>query len=213
VSRRVLDPLERWSEILFGLIMVLTFTSSLSVSEAGRADVRSVLGAAISCNLAWGLVDAVMYAMGSFMERARALKIYRAIVGASDPAIAHRLVRGALPGPVADVATPDEIDSVWRRVARHGTPADGPRLEAADLAGAAGVFLLVFLSTFPVVVPFLVLDEPRAALRTSNAVAVVMLFAAGWSLGRHAGRSAWATGLGTVAVGLALVAITMALGG
>ena len=35
-SQRVLDPNERISEVLFGLIMVLTFTGSLSVAEAGR---------------------------------------------------------------------------------------------------------------------------------------------------------------------------------
>ena len=35
-SKRVLDPIDRVSEVLFGLIMVLTFTGSLSVAEAGR---------------------------------------------------------------------------------------------------------------------------------------------------------------------------------
>jgi len=37
--KRVLDPAERTAEVLFGLIMVLTFTGSLSVSSAGPADV------------------------------------------------------------------------------------------------------------------------------------------------------------------------------
>ena len=37
--KRVLDPIDRVSEALFGLIMVLTFTGSLSVAEAGRDDV------------------------------------------------------------------------------------------------------------------------------------------------------------------------------
>ena len=35
-SKRVLDPIDRVSEVLFGLIMVLTFTGSLSIAEAGR---------------------------------------------------------------------------------------------------------------------------------------------------------------------------------
>jgi hypothetical protein len=39
-SRRVLEPAERIAEVLFGLIMVLTFTGSLSVAEAGRDDIR-----------------------------------------------------------------------------------------------------------------------------------------------------------------------------
>ena len=73
MPRRVLDPLERTSEILFGIIMVLTFTGSIRVAEAGRESIRTVLAGAIGCNLAWGLVDAAMYLMGRFTARARLL--------------------------------------------------------------------------------------------------------------------------------------------
>jgi hypothetical protein len=52
--KAVLDPMERISEVLFGLIMVLTFTSSLSIASADRASTRSMLIAALGCNLAWG---------------------------------------------------------------------------------------------------------------------------------------------------------------
>jgi hypothetical protein len=52
-TRRVLAPIDRVSEVLFGLIMVLTFTGSLSVAEAGRDDVRTMLIGALGCNLAW----------------------------------------------------------------------------------------------------------------------------------------------------------------
>ena len=73
MSHRVLDPLDRTSEILFGIIMVLTFTGSIRVADAGREDLRAVLAGAIGCNLAWGLVDAAMYLMATFMARARLL--------------------------------------------------------------------------------------------------------------------------------------------
>ena len=48
-SNRVLDPLERFSEIVFGLIMVLSFTCAISVAEAGREDVRAMFIGAIGC--------------------------------------------------------------------------------------------------------------------------------------------------------------------
>jgi len=70
-SRHVLDPVERMSEILFGLIMVLTFTGSLSVATAGHEEVRGLLIGAIGCNLAWGLIDAVMYLLTILVERGR----------------------------------------------------------------------------------------------------------------------------------------------
>src|SRR5213078_3832696 len=66
-----LDPIQRVSEVLFGLIMVLTFTGSLSVAEAGREDVRTMLIGALGCNLAWGLIDGIMYLMACLSEQAQ----------------------------------------------------------------------------------------------------------------------------------------------
>jgi len=63
-SKRVLDPIDRISELLFGLIMVLTFTGSLSVAGAGRDDVHTMLISAFGCNLAWGIIDGVLPATG-----------------------------------------------------------------------------------------------------------------------------------------------------
>ena len=61
----VLDPVSRLSEILFGLIMTLTFTGTFSVASAGSESVRQLLIAAVGCNLAWGLTDAIIYLIRS----------------------------------------------------------------------------------------------------------------------------------------------------
>ena len=66
INKRVLDPGDRLAEVLFGLIMVLTFTGSLSIAEAGRDDIRAMLIGALGCNIAWGMIDAIFYLMGSF---------------------------------------------------------------------------------------------------------------------------------------------------
>jgi hypothetical protein len=68
---RLLDPVDRLSEILFGLIMAVTIVGSLSIATAGRNEVRAVMMAALGCNLAWGLVDAVMYLVRALTERNR----------------------------------------------------------------------------------------------------------------------------------------------
>ena len=57
----VLNPLERFSEIVFGLIMVLSFTGALSVAEVGE-DIRIMLLGAIGCK--WGIIDAAPSALG-----------------------------------------------------------------------------------------------------------------------------------------------------
>ena len=210
--QRLLDPVERTSEVLFGVIMVLTFTTSISVAEGGEAETRTILAGAIACNLAWGVVDAAMYLLATFMTRARNLATLRAVRQTSDPELAHRLILDALPPLVAAELPPPEVETLRRRLAAQPEPVP-VRLEGGEFLAATAIFLLVFLSTFPIVVPFMVIDDAQTALRTSNAIAGVMLFSTGWSLGNHAGRPGWRSGLELVAGGAVLVAITIALGG
>ena len=212
-SKRVLEPIERVSEVLFGLIMVLTFTGSLSVAEAGRDDVRTMLLGALGCNLAWGIIDGVFYLMSCLAEKGRALRGFRALRQSSDAAAAHRIIGNALPPLVASVLQPAELDAIRARLSALPEPPGPARLEGRDWLGAAGVLLLVFLSTFPVAIPFLFMHETMRALRVSNAIAITMLFFAGWAFGRSAGRNPWLMGLVMVLLGSILVGITIALGG
>ena len=88
-SRRVLEPAERIAEVLFGLIMVLTFTGSLSVAEGYGApesgDVRAMLIGALGCNLAWGVIDGLFYLMGCLAEKGRNLATYKALLASTTP--------------------------------------------------------------------------------------------------------------------------------
>ena len=81
------------------------------------------------------------------------------------------------------------------------------------VAVAAGVLLLVFLSTFPVVIPFIFMHNAGRALRVSNGIAIVLLFITGYTFGRITGRHPWLFGISMVVLGAALVGMTMALGG
>ena len=212
-TKRVLEPIERVSEVLFGLIMVLTFTCSFSVAEAGRAEVRTMLLAALGCNLVWGIIDAIMYLMGCLAERARSLATFRAVRKAADPEKAHRLISGALPPTVASVVGSPTLEDIRQHVAQLPEPPTHPRLTRSDWVGAAGVFLLVVLSTFPVVLPFFFMQNAMRAQRISNAIAIGMLFLTGYAFGRCTGYHPRVMGLVMVGLGAVLVGLAIALGG
>jgi len=212
-SKRVLDPFDRVSEILFGLIMVLTFTSSLSVAQAGREDVRTMLFGALGCNLAWGIIDGVFYLMGCLAEKGKAIVTLRAVRGTADPERAHGIIADALPSAVASILKPVDLETIRRRLNEMPEPPDRARLRGDDWRGAAGVFALVFLSTFPVVIPFIFMQSVTWALRASNGVAIVWLFLTGYVSARLTGRRPWARGTAMVVLGFILVAIAVALGG
>jgi len=212
-SKRVLEPNERIAEVLFGLIMVLTFTGSLSIAEAGREDVRMMLIGALGCNLAWGIIDGVLYLMGCLADKGRSLLTYRAVRQATDPQKAQQLIADALPSPLATVFEPADFERMRQRLQQLPEPPKRARLGKTDWRGALGVFFLVFLSTFPVAVPFIFMQNAMLAMRISNAVAVTMLFIAGFVYGRNVGRSPWVFGIAMVLLGSVLVALTIALGG
>ena len=210
---RVLDPVERSSEILFGLIMVLTFTGAISVTSARHEEVREILVGALGCNLAWGIIDAVMYVMNVVIERGNSLRVGHAVRAARDEAQGRRLLADALPDPLGELLDERALEEARKKLVAQPSLSARPRVQLRDLQGALGVFLLVFLSTLPVILPFLFGLELRLALRISNGVALAMLYIVGHNMARHAGLRTVPTGLALAAVGTLLVALTMALGG
>jgi hypothetical protein len=212
-AKRVLDPVERSSEVLFGLIMALTFTGAISAAEGGREEVRLLLVGAITCNVAWGVVDATTYLVDCLAERGRAWRTSSAFLAARGPEEGRAVVADALPFAIAASLGPAELEAVRAAVARRVVEPGRRGLRRGDLRAALGVFLLVTLSTFPVVVPFLVTQDAVRGLRWSNAVAVAMLALVGAVFGRAAGYRPWWPALAMVAVGALLVGMTIALGG
>src|SRR5438034_9739568 len=152
-SRRVLEPIDRVSEVLFGLIMVLTFTGSLSVAEAGRESIRTMLIGALGCNLAWGIIDGVLYMMGCLADRGRGLLMFHAVRKATDPKKAQRLIADVLPSVVAVILQPAELEPMSRRLQELPEPPPHVRLGKDDRLAAPGVCPLGLPSTFPAVLP------------------------------------------------------------
>lgn len=212
-SKHVLDPLERSSEVLFGLIMVLGFTSTISVAHAGRPEIRTMIIGALGCNLAWGLVDAIMYLMSSLSEKGHGLATLNAVVSARTPKQAHRVISDGLPPIVAECMDESQFEQLRVALLRLTIP-DRARLTVDDWRGALGVFLLVFLSTFPVVTPFLIFTSGvHRALRFSNLVAIFMLAITGYSYGRYSGERKWLWAISMVLLGAAMVVLTVKLEG
>jgi VIT1/CCC1 family predicted Fe2+/Mn2+ transporter len=209
---RLLDPVDRISEILFGLIMAVTFVGSISVATAGSEDVRTATASALGCNLAWGLVDAVMYVVRNLTERTRRRRLAQRIVEAQ-PEAARSMIAQELPAGIADITGPRELEAMRERL---GSIQIGPSpvVTGRDLLEAAGVFLLVVLATFPLVLPFLLISDIATAKHVSRAVTFVMLFLAGYELGRHAGHPhPVRLGAAMAVFGAVLILAVIALGG
>jgi uncharacterized membrane protein YedE/YeeE len=161
IAARYLDPGTSMGEVLFGLIMTLTFTlgAGLVIDEEGRAGAREMLE------------------------------------------------------PVTEPAVRQKLYDDMLRGARRQAPASNA-VRSEDLKGALAAGWLVFACSFPAILPFIVLDDPRLALRISNAILIGLLFFVGHRLAkRHTLARPVLTGLVFALIGVFLVAIAIPLGG
>ncbi|MCP1908687.1 VIT family protein [Bradyrhizobium brasilense] len=211
--RRVLDPMERISETLFGLIMALTFICSLSLASGAGINIRTMLLGALGCNLAWGIVDGGLYLLARINDRGNKALTLRAIRQAPDPETAQRIISDALPPQLAAILPLDRLEVLRKTLQQLPEPFLGPRLTKRDWTGALGLYLLSFFSIFPLTIPFVLLRDPRLALHVTYVVAIVMLFCCGYAFGVRSGLRPWMAGLSMVAMGSALVGVAVALGG
>jgi len=205
-----LNPYDRFSELVFGLVMTLSVTGSMAVATHG-ADTHEFLWAAIGCNVAWGLVDAVMYLLTALLERKRNKLLVDAMKVAT-PEEGLKIQADALPAPFIAVLTPEESDNLRKKLVDGRFPAS-MGLVRDDFLASLGVFLWVVVGTLPVSLPFAFIRELNVAMRVSNGIAIVLLFVLGFMAGRYSGLGPWRAGGTMLALGLALVAAVMALGG
>lgn len=217
LMHRYLDPATSLAEVLFGLIMTLTFTlgAGMVIENQGRAGARQLLVAVIGCNVAWGIIDGVLYVLGQLFLRGRIRRLARSVHNAPDDRSATAVVAKELDGFFAEITQAAERNALYLRVATHlrSKPVASNTIRKDDILGGFTSFWLVVLTCVPAAIPFLLFDNARFALRVSNAILLALLFIAGWLWARFTLGNPWLVGLGFLVGGAALVAIAIALGG
>jgi hypothetical protein len=216
-AEKYLDPATSLGEVVFGLIMTLTFTlgAGILLQEEGPEGARQLLIATIGCNVAWGIIDAALYLIGQVFERGRRRRLLRSIQQAPSAELARSQVAAELDELLLQVTSKAERDALYERIASRVRASAMPanRVSRADWMGALASFWLVFLASLPAALPFLIFQPPHLALRISNLLLLGMLFLVGWMWAGYTILRPWAAGLGLMVGGVILVAIAIALGG
>lgn len=216
-SARHLDPASHMGEVLFGLIMTLTFTlaAGIVIQEEGREGAREMLIGILGCNLAWGVIDGVLYVLGQAFERGRRRRIAYNLQRAASEAEARRMIAAEFDESLGQVTDESVRHQLYDSIAAHvrGSPLPRTRVQLEDLKGGLAAGWLVFACSFPAVLPFLLIDDPWPALRVSNVILLALLFIVGWRAARHTLAKPWLAGTVFLLVGALLVALAIPLGG
>lgn len=209
-STASLDPIDRLGEAIFAIIMTLTFTSAMSIAGGPETSVMQILGPAISCNVAWGFVDSVMYCITTLVENGRTrFRARRIALGA--PETAHAQIRQMAADRFEIALTDAQIDEAIARLKAKAH--EWHWLTRDDIKAAGGIFLTAVIAGLPILAPFVLLDHLPLAIRWSNGIGVLLLFGTGYALGQQMGLRGWLFATGFAIVGSLLALATVLLGG
>jgi len=137
---RYLEPADRLNEVLFGLIMVLTFTLTAGIAVRENPDAaRELLIATLGCNLAWGVIDGAMYVMGSLLERSRREREIAKVRSAPDEAAAFAVIARVTEDKLGVYSTDEERTQLFRLIRAAGSsPIPARRRSTSSSGGCTG---------------------------------------------------------------------------
>ena len=221
---RLLDPIDRLSETIFSILILLTFTLAFRIIKLGSDPTQSIpntyvnellIGAA-GATLAWGIIDGIMYALMSMFERGERHRLLRHLQMASTEDDGIQIVADELDHILEPITGEEQRRLLYQDVLAHlrdGQP-QRVRLTREDVAGGFGSVLVAVIAVLPSFVPFLLFyNNPALAIRTSNVVSFFVLFVSGYQWGKHTGSNPWGTGLLLAGIAAIMVLIAIPLGG
>lgn len=221
---RYLDPVDRLAEVIYGVLIVMTFTMAFRGIDAyylqeshdvATQMVSRLFLAAFGCTIAWGLIDGVMYILTSLFERAERQRVVRAAHEAQSEDDAVTVLADELDDSLLEALTQEERDKLYRALFRrfHTKPLRENSIRRDDIYGAIAVFLLAVFATLPVALPFLISRDPFVAIRLSNIIAISILFFVGFRWAKYIYANPWLVGSALAIFGFVIVLIAIPMGG
>jgi len=215
-AERYLSPSERLSEVIFGIIMALTVTSSLRLALGTGASARvTIATTTLGNNLAWGIVDAVMYLLVITFERNRERQLVEKIKRAKDKATAIKAVRKDLKDTLVEVMPKTAREHVYEHIAEvlERSRPEKAKLTQKDALGALWSFALVFAVAIPIVLPYLIFPGRSSMVYTSDIIAIGLLFLVGYMWAHYTNWNKFLSGIIFVLIGVVISVVTILLSG
>lgn len=222
---RLLDPIDLLSEAIYSILILLTFTLAFRIFTIGldahqaisAVEMNDLLLGAVGATLAWGIIDGVMYALTSVLERGQSHRLLRRLQAAQTEQESVAIVANEFDFYLEPITAEEQRQKLYVHIQAHlrDGQARPVGFKREDFTGALASVVVAMVAVFPAVLPLLLLrTDPTLALRASNVVSLIVLFIAGYYWGRYTDATPWKIGLLLVAVALIMVLlIAIPLGG
>lgn len=220
----MLDPIDRLSETIFSVLILLTFTLAYRVIRLGTDPYEPIppeylidmAVTALGATFAWGLIDGVIYALLAVFERGEKHRFLARVQSAASEEEGVNVIAEELDYVLEPITGKEQRRLLYVDVMDHlrDSRPQLVTLTREDFYGAVGCLLIALLAVLPSLTPLVLLrDHYWIALRASNLVSFAVLFISGYQWGKYTGSDPRKTGLLLSAIGIGLAAIAIALGG
>jgi hypothetical protein len=220
----VIDPLDRLTESVFSIIILLTFTMTswiLGFSEThdhslDPGNIIDLAVAALVTIIAYALIDGVIYALLTMFGRGQSHRLLPGVQAAESDQEAVAVIADNLDDLFEPITGENERQLIYGNILAHLRESQ-PRqigLKREDIiAGLTHILVAVLVVAPSLLLLGILRQDPQTAIFVSNIVSFALLFLVGYRWGKYTGASPWKTGLIILAVITVLVIFLFWLGG
>lgn len=219
-----LDPIDALFVIFYSILFALLFTLSYGIllyhgvisSSFASGYGQELFVTILLAVTAWGIIDGVLYVLGENFARRERHRLLQYVQSSESEAEATMAISYELDFILEPITSDEQRQALYQDIRAHLNQAEPQAvgIQREDVIGAVATVLLSIVAVLPSLLPLLLLPNDTAlAIRISNVVSFMVVFAAGYSWGIHTSTNPWKKGLLLASICLALVLVAMWIGG
>ncbi len=207
-----LPYVDRIGEVAFAMLMVIIINGYVALSNL-NTDFRYIIAVNLGACLTWGVIDGLIYAISSSMERNLLRnKLLRLKTAAKGQTMLTQ-VKESLKDTFLESFDEKGKEAIAKEIITHVPNAALSKskvLTRQELMGWLSIIAIYLAVGLLLAVPFVLLRDKVVSWFISNTVGVSWLFWYGYQLGESVGRNRWLLGALMASVSIVFLAFSYA---
>jgi hypothetical protein len=162
------------------------------------------------------IFDGILYVLGESLARRERYRLLQYVQSSTSEIEAVTAIAYELDFILEPITSNEQRHALYLDIRAYLSQAEPQvvSIRREDIFGAIATVLLSVVAVLPSLLPLLLLpDNTALAIRISNSLSFLVIFAAGYNWGLHTGTNPWKLGLLLSSICLAMVLVAMLLGG
>jgi hypothetical protein len=205
---------DRLCEIFYGVAMVTVVSGMVNYGFIGLQGLGfALLIVSLGVNITWGIIDGATSVYGGLVDKAEEDRLINSLRVDKDNQEEREEVAEILQGTILRSLSEEDQSRVVDMI-QAGKPEKITVYGASkdDLKMFLAIFLMDFITVFPVIIPLYVVKDPRSALFWSHFIAILLFVIIGIAWAKYLNKNMLKAGLALGAIAIVTIAVTYYFG-